>query len=702
MNGRRIAIEDLLSFRWVADVALSPDGRTVAYTHEVIARPSGGAGDGPSHEYHAHIWLADTAEGTPRSFTTGPHRDRRPLWSPDSGSVLFVSDRGAPASAGAKPPKHLWIIRLAGGEAQRITQADHNPAEAVWSPDGTHVAFSGKTPQTEGPASDVKIITRLKHKFDGEGFWDNRYKHIFVVPASGGPARQITTGDFDHREPAWSPDGARLAFVANRSESADATNVADVWVATVATGELRRLTAGVGPVSTPVWSPDGSQMAYLGHENVCMQASNMMLWVVDAHGRSAPRALSRHYDRSLIHHTLSDMRAHPHAGQPTWSPDGRFVFVMVAEGGTTQLAAVEVATGTVRLMTSGRREIYGESYDARCARVAMAISDPATPGDVWVADVEGLAEGSPAIRREHEGRLTAVNAALLDGITLSRPERFAYRGADDWTLEGWIIPPVGQEPGKRYPAILSVHGGPHAAFGEAFFHEFQVLAALGYGVILTNPRGSQGYGQTFNSATYQDWGGKDYGDIMDGLDAALARAPFLDRERLGVQGGSYGGFMTNWIIGHTQRFKAAVTMRSIANCLSQWGTSDLAYFKGYWEFPGDPWENPAYYWERSPLAYVKDITTPLLIEHSENDLRCPISEAEQLFTALKKQGKEAVLVRYPSESHDMPRSGQPQHRLERLRLIVEWFTRHIPPVALPVAQEGALAGVPAADGETGP
>ncbi len=696
MSGRRMTIEDLLSFRWVADVALSPDGHSVAYTQEIIARPPGGA-EGSSHEYHAHIWLADVAGGPPRSFTAGPHRDRGPIWSPKGTSILFTSDRGAAASG--KAPRHLWVIRLAGGEAQRITQAEHGPAEAAWSPDGTRIAFTGKV-QTEKPSSDVKIITRLKHKFDGEGFWDNRYKHIFVVPATGGPARQITTGDFDHREPAWSPDGERLVFVANRSDAADMTNVADVWVAAPATDELRRLTTGVGPVSMPVWSPDGTQIAYLGHENICMQASNMMLWVVDADGRSAPRSLTRHFDRSLIHHILSDMRAHPRAGHPAWSPDGRFVFVMVAEGASTQLAAVEVATGTVRLMTTGRQEIYGESYDTGRRRVAMAISDSATPGDVWVAEVEGLMEGSPAIRRGAERRLTAVNAALLDGVTLSRPERFAYRGADDWTLDGWMISPVGREPGRRYPAILSIHGGPHSAFGESFFHEYQVLAALGYAVILTNPRGSQGYGQIFTAATHHDWGGKDYNDIMDGLDAALVRFPFVDRDRLGVEGGSYGGFMTNWIIGHTQRFKAAVTMRSIANCLSQWGTSDMAYLKGYWEFPGDPWENAPFYWDRSPIAYVKNVTTPVLIEHSENDLRCPISEGEQFFTALKKQGKDAVFVRYPNESHDMPRSGQPQHRLERLRLIVQWFAKYLPPVALAVAPEGELAGAPAGDGET--
>ncbi|MGQ0548406.1 MAG: S9 family peptidase [Armatimonadota bacterium] len=699
MSGRRIAVEDLLSLRWIADVAMSPDGRTVAYAQETVVERTD-ARDGPTHIYQSHIWVVDLAGATPRQFTTGDQRDRRPGWSPDGSRMLFTSDRGAAGAPGDKKPAHLWMIPAGGGEADRVTEAEHSPNEAVWSPDGTWIAFSGKAARSEKPASDVKIITRMKHKYDGEGFWDDRYKHIFVVPAAGGPARAVTSGDFDHRQPVWSPDGGRLAFVANRSEDADSTNITDVWVLRAATGDLRRVTAGLGPASSPAWSPDGTMIAYLGHDNACMGASNTMLWVVPADGGAPPRVLTRHYDRSLMHHLVTDMRAHPAAGQPTWSPDGRFVFVMVADGGSTQLAAAAVATGSVRLMTHGRREIYGESYDADRRRVAMAISDPATPGDIWTAAVAGLEEGDPTIPSASERRLTAVNRALLDGVTLSAPERFTYRGADDWTIEGWVIHPVDLEGGKRHPAILSIHGGPHFAYGDAFFFEFQVLAALGYGIVLTNPRGSQGYGQNFTAATHHDWGGKDYGDIMDGLDAALARYPHLDRDRLGIGGGSYGGYMTNWVIGHTNRFKAAVTMRSISNCLSQWGTSDMAYFKGYWEFPGDPWDSPAFYWEKSPLAYVKNVTTPLLIEHSEGDLRCPIGEAEQLFTALKKQGKEVVLVRFPNETHDLSRNGQPQHRVERLRLIVDWFTRHIPPVTVPSRTGERLAGAAAGDATT--
>ena len=697
MSTRRTAIEDLLSFRLVDDVAIAPDGRDVAYTLRTIEkRPEG---DEPAYDYRSHVWVVEASTGTSRPFTAGAHRDRDPVWAPDGQHLLFTSNRGTPPRPGTKPPAHLWIIPRAGGEARRITQAEHNPAEATWAPDGRLIAFTGKAPASK-PASDVKIITRIKHKFDGEGFWDNRYKHIFMLSSDGGPARQLTSGDFDHREPAWSPDGTRLAFVTNRSDDADYTNIADVWVLTIATGDLQRLTRGQGPISAPVWSPDGTMIAYLGHDNVCVGASNTVLWAVRADGSGEPRPLTRHYDRSLMHHLLSDMRAHPRAGRPAWSPDSRIVFVMVGDCGTTQLAAVDVAGGTVRLMTTGRRDIYGESYDAAGRRIAMVIGDPATPGDVWIADVDGVTEGRPSVPAASERRLTSVNASLLTEVALSTPQRFAYRGADDWTIEGWVMPPADFDPGKKYPTILCIHGGPHFAYGESFFHEFQVLTSQGYALVFTNPRGSQGYGQTFTSATRHDWGGKDYADIMAGLDAALARFAWLDSERLGVQGGSYGGFMTNWIVGHTQRFKAAVTMRSIANCLSQWGTSDMAYFKGTWEFPGDPWDSPEFYWEHSPIKYVKHITTPLLIEHSENDLRCPISEGEQLFTALKKLGRDVMFVRFPEESHDLSRNGQPQHRLERLRLITDWFVTHLPPVAV-ARQRGALAGTPGGEDGAG-
>jgi dipeptidyl aminopeptidase/acylaminoacyl peptidase len=676
MSPRKITIEDLVTLKWIGDPQLSPDATRVVY---VLT-----AADRDANTYRSHLWIVPLDGGPPRQFTWGDHRDSNPRWSPDGRWIAFLTDRGAKSEPGATKPKQLFVIPVDGGEARMLVPASHAPADPAWSPDGRTIAFVGKP---EGPTrdSDVKVITRVRYKNDGEGFWDGRYKQVFTVPAAGGTPRQLTAGDFDHLDPAWSPDGGAIACAANRTPEGELTNVADIWAMDAAGGNLRQLTSSTGPAATPAWSPDGRWIAYLGHDNAAMIATNTGLWLVPAPGGTASN-LTAGYDRSLVHHVITDMRAHPKVGGPRWSADSRRIFFLVAEGATNQIGVIEAAGGSVRVLTSGRREIFGYGIDPAGTAAVIAASDPSQPGDLWVLRRD--AAGQLADDR----RLTAVNEGLLGEVQLSIPERFEYQGADGWPIEGWVMRPAGFREGERYPAILQIHGGPHGAYGEAFFHEFQVLAAEGFSIVFTNPRGSQGYGQQFTAATQHDWGGKDFEDIMRGLDAALARYPFLDADRLGVAGGSYGGFMTNWVVGHTDRFAAAVTMRSISNHFSQWGTSDLAFMKGFWEFPGDPWENPTWYWEHSPLAYVEKITTPLLILHSEEDLRCPVPEAEQLFAALKKLRREVTFVRFPGESHDLSRNGKPAHRLERLRWIVRWMSDHLRAAQPAVPREPVVAG----------
>ena len=691
MAKRKITIEDLLSLKWVSDPQLSPDGSRIAFVQTVAA--------GEADTYRSHLWVAPVdggastalGAGDPRQFTAGEHRDSMPRWSPDGRWIAFLSDRGTgKPEPGAKRPKQLFVIPADGGEARLLVPAAHHPSDLVWAPDGRSLAFVGK-PVRDDPKSDVKVITRVRYKHDGEGFWDGRYKHLFRVPVEGdsapdlgaGTPLQISSGDFDHADPAWSPDGRYLSCAANRTEEADYANVTDVWIFPVEGGEPRQLTKSVGPSASPAWSPDGRFVAYYGHDNAYMSATNTAVWIVPA-GGGDPVNLTAAFDRSLEHHVITDMRAHPEIGGPVWSADGSRIFAIIAEGATNQLGVVDARHGGVTVLTSARREIFGLAIRSSGDVAVIAASDPATPCDLWVVPLDG---------RAAERRLTRVNQTVLDQVLVSAPERFTYQGADGWPVEGWVMRPAEFHDGVRYPAVLQIHGGPHGAYGEAFFHEFQLLAAEGFAVVYTNPRGSQGYGQQFTAATHHDWGGKDYEDIMRGLDDAIARFSFIDPTRLGVAGGSYGGFMTNWVIGHTDRFKAAVTMRSISNNLSQWGTSDLAFMKGVWEFPGDPWDAPTWYWEHSPLAYVERITTPLLILHSEQDLRCPIEEAEQLFAALKKLRRETMFVRFPNESHDLSRVGQPSHRVERLHWIVTWLADHLRrPTAAPAREPAVASG----------
>lgn len=657
-----MTIDDLTAIPVLDDPRLSPDGAQVAFT---VMRA-----DRDANTYRIGVWLVPAAGGAPRQLTTAPAKDTAPRWSPDGTRLVFLSDRGG--------DKQVWVIPVGGGEARALTAGKLSPADPVWSPDGRWVAFVGKPeparPRGGAPEpgdSDVKVISRLRYKQDGEGFWDGRWKQIFVVSADGGPARQITGGEYDHLTPAWSPDGALMAFAGNASPDADLSNTSDIWIVPIDGGSPRRLTNGVGPASAPAWSPDGRTIAYVGHDDACWGATNWGVWTVPAAG-GEPVCLTAHEDRNVGHHITTDSRVHPPSGGLTWSRDGGRLVFMVADGGSTQIASIAAgaaaaaADRAIRLETRGDHELIGCSLDGAAKRVACIESDPATPGEVAVFDLGGEMR-----------RLTDLTGPALRSVALARPERFQFESVDGWTVEGWVMRPTNPVHGSKAPCVLEIHGGPHAAYGNAFFHEFQVLAAEGYGVVYLNPRGSQGYGQRFTAATRHDWGGKDYEDLMRGLDHVLAAHPWIDPERLGVAGGSYGGFMTNWIVGHTRRFRAGVTMRSISNAYSQWGTSDLAYMKGMWEYPGDPWEAPQFYLERSPITYVRQMQTPLLILHSEQDHRCPIEQGEQLFVALKKQGVPTLFLRFPNESHDLSRNGQPRHRLERLRHIVAWFRRYL-------------------------
>ncbi|HEV2438518.1 MAG TPA: S9 family peptidase [bacterium] len=657
---RPFAIEDILRWKVAGAPALSPDGARVVCPVTIVDESANG--------YQTHLWIVPLPAGpadkaAPRQLTTASARDIGPRWSPDGGRIAFVSDRGG--------TKQIWLIPADGGEARVLTSGSLAPAEIAWSPDGGAIAFTGKPDANDrGEQSDVRVISRLHYKQDGEGFWDGRWKQIFVVSASGGDARQVTQGDYDHAAPAWSPDGALLAYTGNASPDADLDDRNDLWIIRAdGAGSPRRLTRTVGAVESPAWAPDGGRIAYFGHDSACGGATLLRVWIAAVDG-GEPACATAGYEGSVGHHIGTDVRSQPGLGGLTWSPRGDRIYCLTTEGGNCQVASLSPVDGAVRLDTAGDHDLIGCSLDAAARRVACVETDPLTPGEVAVADLGGK---EPSAFR----RLSAWNTPLIEALALARPERFEYKTPDGYAFDGWVMKPAAAAGARRVPAVLEIHGGPHGAYGHAFSNQFQLLCAAGYGVVYANPRGSHGYGQAFLAATHHDWGGGDYEDLMGALDRALAIHEWIDPDRLGVCGGSYGGYMTNWIVGHTQRFRAGVTLRSTCNRYNHWGTGDIAYHGARWEFPGAPWESPEFYLERSPITYVRQMKTPLLILHGESDLRCSIEQAEQLFVALRRQGTPTLFVRFPGESHGMSSSGQPRHRIEEMRRLLGWFYTHL-------------------------
>lgn len=641
---------DLTRIRFVSDAQVSPDGRAVAFVVTTLSEER--------DEYLSQIWLVDAAGGEPRRFTAGPRRDTAPRWSPDGTRLAFVSEREA------KKKGQLYVMPVAGGEPTRLTDLRHGVSAPEWSPDGMRLAFVSRVGGWEEPESEEekrkshppRVVTTLKYRFNGEGFTYDRRPQIFTVGAEGGEPRQVTEGDYDHADPAWTPDGRALVFASARHDERDHDDASDIWLVSVEGGAPRRLTRTRGPAGYPAVSPAGDTVAYLGRASRNAFGRNLRLFTVPVAGGDAV-CRTEGLDRSCG----------PLGVQPVWSGDGRALTIAAEDQGTLGLFRVGPGDGPPHRLVSGERVVGSYSASRDGAVLAFTASEPGAPAELFVCGADGGGER----------RLTDLNRAFTREVTLARPERFRFERAGV-TVDAWIMKPHGFEPGRKYPLLLNVHGGPHAQYGYSFFDEFQVQAGAGYGVLYANPRGSQGYGEAFASAVVGDWGGGDAADVQAALDLALSRFDWIDPERLGLLGGSYGGFMTSWIVGHSKRFRAACSERAVNVQTSMFGTSDIGFVFNQVELGGVlPWEDMAKYLERSPLTYAKDITTPLLILHSEDDLRCPIEQAEQLFVALKTLRREVVFVRFPDENHELTRSGKPRHRLERFRILLEWFAQHL-------------------------
>lgn len=658
-----VQFDDLYTLGIISDAQISPDGTQVAYVVTSL--------DKEHNEYRSAIWLITTDGRTPGcQYTAGTKQDMHPRWSPDGQHIAFVSSRTD------KP--QIFIIALTGGEARQLTKQAQGAGTPVWTPDGSTIIFSGQTSAEDSldtpPATDkppklakTRIITHANYREDGRGYRDGKWMHLFSVQIASGNTTQLTDGEWDDTQPAVSPDGQTIAFVSARFDGRELSTHSDIWLIDADGANPRGLTDHTGPWQSPAWSPDGRQIAYVGFHDP--EDVNWMththVWIHRADGTGTPRDVMKSTDLEVGDAVLSDVRGPLETPPVQWSADGSAVIALISRQGETHIACITIDMSDIEWLSQGHLTVLSVAQATHGARLSYVATDLLSPPDVYTC----LASGA------EEQRLTTVNDALLSTREISPPAMVWFASADGQQVQGWLMRPLGWMEGHQYPLLLSVHGGPHAAYGASFFHELQTYAAHGYGVFFCNPRGSASYGQTFKSCIEGDWGNLDYQDITAAADYCAA-LPWVDANRLAIAGGSYGGYMTLWTIGHTHRFKAAVSGRCVSNLLSFMGTSDGGWL---WEkeFKARPGTDSASLLRQSPITYIDNMRTPLLLEAQEADHRCLIEQSEQVFMGLRARGQVATLVRFPDESHGMSRNGKPSRRIERLELTMEWFDRHL-------------------------
>ncbi len=652
MNG--MVPEDVFELTGVADPRLSPDGTTVAY---VV-----GAVDAKDNDYRGSIWLTP-ADGSaePRRFTAGVKHDADPRWSPDGSQLAFTSNREGKAM-------QLYVMPLAGGEPRRLTSLKEDVTQPEWSPDGSTIAFVARVPDAAYDEEDDKRrqprrFTRLRYKLDSVGWTGDRRQHLFAVKTDGsGEPVQLTDGDFEDTGPAWSPDGATLAFVSARERDWDTEPVSDVYLVSAEGGEPRRLTQGGGSVDGSSWSADGARLAVQRYPGVFDDPKHTQIGIVDAED-GVIELLTTALDRNC--------GTYPQLREPLWD-EGDILFALEDHGNTHLYRVAADGTRAPELVVGGERTVTG--FDVAGGRLVYSADEPTRLSELFAAE----ARPAPAVER----RLTNVGDAFAAGRELAAAERFTATSADGSEVDAWVMKPIGYEAGKKYPTLLNIHGGPFGQYGNTFFDEFQVYCAAGYVVVFSNPRGSSGSTEEWArairgpGAAGPGWGSVDFEDCMAVTEEAVRRYDFVDGEQLGVIGGSYGGYMTSWIVGHTDRFKAAVSERAVNQLVSEWGSSDLGWdFKGY--FGKFVFEDVEAYLSISPATYAERIDTPLLILHSEKDLRCAVEQGEHLFVTLRLLKRPVEFVRFPEESHELTRSGSPAHRVQRFQIVLEWFDRYL-------------------------
>lgn len=663
---RMLTLEDFWRLKTVDDPQPSPDGTQVAY---VV-----GSYDEDKNSASSAIWLASLQDGQCHQLTSGESQDMQPRWSPDSSQLAFASTQHE-----GKP--QLFLIEVAGGEARRLTSVTNGATSPLWSPDGKHLCYtSTQDTDRQKVAQEIAwfkahsdVDTHVPHlrrqatlltRFDARGYIESR-THLFLLNLNDMQAepRQLTEGDFDAAQAAWSPDGTQIAFVANRSSNADASLASDIWTIEVESGNLQCLTDGNLSAASPSWSPDGATLAFFAERPLNARSSyeDVHLWLVSCTGGDQ-RDLMAHLDRTLA--AVQPDYLFSADTTPLWSSDEQTIYFVSAEHGANAIFALTVETGDCWRVSSTAADVVALQNVAAKQMFVGVAATPTQPYDLFTVPWSG-GKLQP---------LVTTNEALLAEVSIAQTQRISFTGPDGWEIEGWLVRPDHTE--HPYPLILHVHGGPYSAWGYSFYFQAQALAGAGYASLYINSRGSKGYSLAFTQAA--DWGEKDFLDLIAGVDTVLAMGE-ADPQRVGITGISYGGFMTNWAVGHIDRFAAAVSVNGVSNMVSMCGTSDVGIlwlgtqFGRFWESE-ETWQ---WYRVHSPIAYVECISTPLLLLQSENDYRCPIEQGEQLFSALCARQQTVELIRFPNASHVVAGTASPHHRYLQWKLTLDWFETHL-------------------------
>ncbi|MBD3730504.1 MAG: S9 family peptidase [Sphingomonadales bacterium] len=646
---RHFTAEDMFRLEGATDPQISPDGSRIAYVRM--------SGDIMTDAYRPAIWLVDVKSGEQQPLASGA---ASPRWSPDGKRLAYV----AKGESGAQ----IFVRWMDGGETVAITGLPQSPGSLAWSPDGRQIAYvmhvpgeglklGGAPAKPEGAnwAKPLEIIDRVTYRFDGGGYAEAGYDQLFVTSAEGGAPRQLTFDEYDVGGPlAWAPDGKAILFAGNRNPEWQRQAVeSEIYSLDLASGAIAALTSRKGPDFAPAVSPDGKKLAWLGYDDTHRSNENFELYVMDRAG-GTPRSLTADFDRSI---NGLDW-AGPATIAVSYDDMGETRVALVGLDGKRRVVADHLTAGA----HFDRPYTGGDFSIAKTGAVAFTSGTTQRPADLWVTSGKGAR------------KLTDLNATWMAGKAMAPVRKLPVTAPDGRAIDAWLVTPPGAQPGQKFPLILEIHGGPHAAYGPSFATDMQLYAAHGYAVLYTNPRGSTSYGEGFAALIDRNYPGPDYDDLIASVDAAIADG-VADPDNLFVTGGSGGGVLTAWIVGKTDRFKAAAAQKPVINWTSESLTADLANYAPYYWFDKLPWQDPQEYWRRSPLSLVGNVKTPTLVVVGEQDFRTPVSESEQYYAALQLQGVPTAFVKVPDASHGGIAS-RPSQAAAKAAAILAWFDKY--------------------------